>query len=64
MISVWICPHPYFDADWGNVQTTFRRLLACLLVLPGQYRQAIEEHNRTHPTHPFEAQIGPTFILH
>jgi len=47
-----------------NVQTTFRRLLACLLALPGRYRQAIEEHNRTHPTRPFEAQIGPTFILH
>jgi len=47
-----------------NVQTTFRRLLACLLALPGRYRQAIEEHNRTYPTRPFEAQIGPTFILH
>jgi len=45
------------------IQPVFRRLFACLVALPGRYREAIEEYNRCNSTTPFSAQAGPSFHL-
>lgn len=42
----------------------FRRQYALLVALPRRYREAIVEHDRANPQHPFTPQGGPVFTIH